>query len=58
VYHRSFRRLLVAANVHSSPILVTLMMKAMRPPKRLFLQDPHGITSEKMTVFIVTVVKT
>jgi hypothetical protein len=36
--------LLVLANVvQSGPILVTLM-EAIRPPKRLFLQEPHGVT--------------
>jgi hypothetical protein len=28
------------------------------PPKRLFLQDPHGVTSQKTPFFIVTAVKT
>jgi hypothetical protein len=28
------------------------------PPKRWFLQEPHGITSQKTTFFIVTAVKT
>jgi hypothetical protein len=28
------------------------------PPKRRFLQEPHGVTSKKTPFFIVTVVKT
>jgi hypothetical protein len=28
------------------------------PPKRRFLEEPHGITSQKTAFFIVTVVKT
>jgi hypothetical protein len=28
------------------------------PPKRRFLQEPHGVTSQKMPFFIVTAVKT
>jgi hypothetical protein len=37
-------------------ILVTLMMVA--PPKRRFLQEPRGTTSQKTEFFIVTAVKT
>jgi hypothetical protein len=33
--------------VYISPILVTLMMEALVPPKRRFLQEPHGVTSQK-----------
>jgi hypothetical protein len=50
----SVRRLLVAADVPSSPILVTLMKEALSR----FLQEPHGITSQKTPFFIVTAVKT
>jgi hypothetical protein len=50
VFLRSVRWLLVAANVPSSPILVTLMMEA---PKRRFLQKPHGVTSQKTPFFEV-----
>jgi hypothetical protein len=28
------------------------------PPKRRFLQEPHGVTTQKTPFFIVTVVKT
>jgi hypothetical protein len=49
---RSGRRLLVTDNVvPSSPILVTLMMEACVSPKRRFLQDSHGVTSQKMAFF-------
>jgi hypothetical protein len=46
---RSVRRLLVTASVvPSSPILVTPMKEALSsPPKRRFLQEPHGVTSQK-----------
>jgi hypothetical protein len=52
------RRLLVTASaVPSSLILVTLMKEAL-PPKRPFLQEPHGVTSQKTPFFIITAVKT
>jgi hypothetical protein len=42
------RRTLVTANVVlTSQILVTLIMETPIPPKRLFLQEPHGVTSQK-----------
>jgi hypothetical protein len=44
----SVRQLLVTASVvPSSPILVTLMKEAQSPPKRRFLQEPHGVTSRR-----------
>jgi hypothetical protein len=59
VFLRSVRQLLVKANVvPSSPILVALIMEAISSPKRRFLQEPHGVTSQKMPFFIVTAVKT
>jgi hypothetical protein len=52
LFLRSVRRLLVTANVvPSSPILVTLMMEALRSPKRRFLLEPHGVTSRKTPFF-------
>jgi hypothetical protein len=52
-------RLLLTANVvSSSPILVTLMMEAIRSPKRRFLQEPDGVTSQKTAFFNVTAVET
>jgi hypothetical protein len=46
------RRLLVTASVVlSSPILVILMMEALSSPKRRFLQEPHGVTSQKTPLF-------
>jgi hypothetical protein len=52
-------QLLVTAKVvPSSPILVTVMMEALRSSKTLFLQEPHGVTSQKMACFMVTAVKT
>jgi hypothetical protein len=52
-------RLVVTANVvHTSPILVTLMMEAIVPTKRRFLQEPHNIASQKTAFFIVTTMKT
>jgi hypothetical protein len=48
-------RALVTANVFPrSPNLVTLMMHRYVPPKHRFLQEPHGVTSQKMAFFIVT----
>jgi hypothetical protein len=59
VFLRSVCRLLVAASVvPSSPILVTLMKEALGSLKRRFLQEPHGVTSQKTPFFIVTTVKT
>jgi hypothetical protein len=49
---------LVTDSVPSSPILVTLMKEALSSPKRRFLQEPHGVTSQKTPFFIVTAVKT
>jgi hypothetical protein len=55
VFLRSESRLLVTANVvPSSPILVTLMKKAQVPPKRRFLQEPHGVTSQKTPFFFIS----
>jgi hypothetical protein len=46
VFLRNVLRLLVTANaVPSSPILVTL--------KRWFLQEPHGVTSQKTAIFFL-----
>jgi hypothetical protein len=45
-------RLLVTANVSSSPILVTLIMGRHGPPKRRLLQEPHGVRSQKTAFFL------
>jgi hypothetical protein len=46
--------LLVAASVApSSQILDTLIKEAQVPPKRRFLQEPHGVTTQKTPFFIV-----
>jgi hypothetical protein len=55
---RSVLLLLVTVNVPSTAILVTLMMDATYFPKRWFLQDPHGVTSQNTAFFIVIAVKT
>jgi hypothetical protein len=56
---RSVRRLLLVANVvPSSPILVTLMVEALGSSETSILTKPHGVTSQKTTLFIVTAVKT
>jgi hypothetical protein len=48
------RRLLVMANVvPSSPILVALMKEALSSSETRFLQEPHGVTSQKTTFFKV-----
>jgi hypothetical protein len=55
------RRLLVTANaVPRSPIFITLMKGRLVPPKRRFLQEPRGVTSQKTqflktTEFVVSV---
>jgi hypothetical protein len=36
----------------------TLRRNTKVPPKRRFLQEPHGVTSQKTPFFIVTAVKT
>jgi hypothetical protein len=55
----SVRRLLVTANVVPSlPILVTLMKEAVSSSKTSVLTEPHGVTFQKTSYFIVTVVKT
>jgi hypothetical protein len=36
----------------------TLRKNTKVPPKRRFLQEPHGLTSQKTPFFIVTAVKT
>jgi hypothetical protein len=54
VFLRSMRQLLVTVCVlPSPPILVTLMKEALVPPKRRFLQEPHGVTSQKTPFFII-----
>jgi hypothetical protein len=54
----TLRRLLVIANVVlSSPILVTPMKEALNSSCR-FVQEPHGVSSQKTPFFIVSAVKT
>jgi hypothetical protein len=56
---RSVRRLLFTAMVvPSSQILVTLMKEALSSSETSFLQEPHGVTSQKTQFFVVTAVKT
>jgi hypothetical protein len=43
--------------VTSSPILVTLMKKALSSSETSVFQEPHGVTSQKTPFFIVTAVK-
>jgi hypothetical protein len=43
--------LLVTANFPNLLILVTLMMEAIRSSEHRFLQEPHGITSQKTVFF-------
>jgi hypothetical protein len=55
---RGLLRLLVVSNVvPSSPILVILVMEVVVPLKHWFLQEPHGVSPQKMTLFIVTAIK-
>jgi hypothetical protein len=53
-------RLLVTANiVPSSPIPVTLAMETLSSSETsVFLQEPHGVTSQKTPFFIITALKT
>jgi hypothetical protein len=44
--------------VPSSPILVTLMMEALRSSEYQFLQEPQGVITQKAGFFIVTATKT
>jgi hypothetical protein len=53
VFLRSVLRLLVTTNVPNLPILLTLMMEAIYFPERRFLQEPHGVTSQKITRFLI-----
>jgi hypothetical protein len=49
---RSVRWLLVTASVvPSSPILVTLVKEALSSTETSFLQEPHGVTSQKTPFF-------
>jgi hypothetical protein len=58
VFIRKALQLLVIANVvHTSLILFNTMMEEKVPPKRRFLQEPHGVPSQKTPFFIVTSVK-
>jgi hypothetical protein len=58
VFLRSVRRLLVTDSIFpSSPILVTLMKEALPSSERRFLQEPHGVRSQKTPFFIVIAVK-
>jgi hypothetical protein len=52
VFLRIVRRLLVTDSVvPSSPILVTLMKEALSSSETRFLQEPHGVTSQKTPFF-------
>jgi hypothetical protein len=60
---RTLRRissqLLLTANVVSSSIILpTLMMEQYVLPNRQFLQEPHGVTSQKTAFFVAITVKT
>jgi hypothetical protein len=56
---RSMRWLLVTASVvPSSQFLSPWWWRRYVPPKRRFLQEPHGVTSQKTPFFIVTIMKT
>jgi hypothetical protein len=49
---RSVRRLLVTANlVPSSPILITLMLEELGSSEISFLQETHGVISQKTAFF-------
>jgi hypothetical protein len=44
--------------LRSSPILVTLMKEVLSSSETSVLAEPHGVTSQKTSFFIVTAVKT
>jgi hypothetical protein len=53
MYLRSVLLLIVTAKiVPISPNFVNLMMEALIPPKRQFLQEPHAVTTKK-TEFLI-----
>jgi hypothetical protein len=52
VFLCSLHQLLVMASIPSSPILFTLMMEALSSSETRFLQEPHGVTSQKTAYFI------
>jgi hypothetical protein len=55
----SVLQVLVIANaILISLILFTMMIEAIRSPKLLLLQEPHGPTFQKTALFSVTAVKT
>jgi hypothetical protein len=58
VFLYGMRRLLVTANVVPSSPIVTLMMEALSSSETSFLQEIHGVTSQRTQFFIVTAVKT
>jgi hypothetical protein len=47
--------LLVAAEVPSSQILVTLMLEAILSSETRFLQEPQSVTSQKTALFEVII---
>jgi hypothetical protein len=47
------RRLLVTADIPSSLVLVNLMMKVLWSSEMSFIQEPHGIISQKMPFFTI-----
>jgi predicted MFS family arabinose efflux permease len=59
VFLRSVLRLLLTANVvPSSPSHVTLTTEEILSSELSVLKEPHIVTSQKATFFIVTAVKT
>jgi hypothetical protein len=58
VYYMKTGVFLVVTPCASCKIFVTMMKEVQVPPKRRFLQEPQGITTQKTPFFIVTAVKT
>jgi hypothetical protein len=48
--------LAVTSSVPSSPIIAPWWRRRYVPPKRQFLQEPHGVTSQKTSFFIFEVI--
>jgi hypothetical protein len=52
-----FHSLVTANIVSSSLIILNLIMEDTRSSETWFLKESHGLTSEKMAIFIITVAK-
>jgi hypothetical protein len=58
VLHNMLQLIVTTKIVPSSPILVNLMIEEMRSSETFVLKEQHGVTTENIALFIVTVLKT